>query len=128
MEMSAMRDAIRPIEHDYNADIRGTAEEIIREYRAGNVDELSERIDEEADSSWWCTYTWPAQFVLVMSENADAWTELGPFPMRDEAPNWEAAACCAIRQDLADLINVLAPNLEDEADDLDDAEEDPEAD
>ena len=94
-----MREAIRPIEDDYRTDVRELVDEALSE--VADSDDLRERLDESVDSSWWVTYTRPSQFVLLCSDNADAYAEeLGADGMvKDGSINWAALAYMAMRAD-----------------------------
>lgn len=117
MEFEQIRDAIRPIEADYLADVRTMAEEIIRDYREDRTRDIGDLTHQSVDGSWWVTYTYAAQVVMLVSDNDGAIEDYGTDGLvTDGAINWSLLAYCAMEADVRDTINVLAPNLEDEYD------------
>lgn len=102
-----MREAIRPIALDYREDVRGMAQDAIDE--STDEESMSEYIHESVDGSWWITYTWPSQFVLLISDNQDAYTDAfgATGAVADGAVNWAALAYCAMRQDVEESARAI---------------------
>ena len=111
---SEVAEAVRVISTAYRAHVRLLAEEIIAELNGGDLEDdrnrelISDRIHEAADGSAWVIYTHRARMVLLVSEDPDAYMELGVEAMEtDGALNWSALAFCALRADIEQIVTAL---------------------
>ena len=113
MDLSDISDAMRPIAADYWEDVRA----IVREAYdcATNDDEFTQALDESIDGSWWCTYTYAAQAVLMISDNQDAYANMlgvdGLIQDRDRI-NWEGMAFCAMLADVREYAESVKADYE----------------
>lgn len=100
MDFETIREALRPLDAAYRDHYRATAEECLNE--ATDRDDLHDRIHESIDSSWWITYTWPAQIVLLLSDRSEEYKEMG-----FTEPSWETMAFFAMRADAMEYAEIL---------------------
>lgn len=102
MESEEIREALRPIQAAYLAEVRAIAKEVLAESDPEARDSL---ILESVDSNEWVIYTFRAQLVLALSENADEWYGLGIEPASDGVINWSQLAYAAMEADVWDYVN-----------------------
>lgn len=69
-----LSDALRPLTVAYNAQIRSIAQTCVEEAAEYNRD-LEDVLWETIDGHQWVIYTFKAQVVAIISDNADAWQE-----------------------------------------------------
>lgn len=74
-----INEAVNAISREYQESIHDMAEEIVSDIIGGEYltdwEEVDEHIHETVDSSEWVIYTFKAKLVLIVSGNADAFTE-----------------------------------------------------
>jgi hypothetical protein len=88
--------------------IRRDAESILADLESGDIEDreaLIERLDSEADGSWYVTYTRGNFLCLLYSDNEGAYVEeIGEAPVQDGDIKWSALAYMAYRADLSDRV------------------------
>lgn len=106
METSEIRDAVRPIEAAIRDFVDTAADEIRAQYP--DTDDYSDAAWEWADGSWWATYTWRAQMVVVLADGNiadDAWNDCDGFHTGERDVDWSAWACAVLA---ASILEVFA--------------------
>lgn len=108
-----VEDAIRVLRADYWTSIRGIAKSIADAVRSGEVNrnDVSDRIHEEADNSYWVIYT-HANYRAIMCSDAD------PFELASdmgyEAPTLPVMAYLVVEHDLREQVEVMLPDADDD--------------
>ena len=108
MDIGQLQDmTLREIEKQYRADVEDIAEEALEETKDEDSKHLrdeaiSEFVWESVDSDQWIIYTYPAQLVPTISENRDAWQDMG-----FDKPTEAQIAYCAMEQDVMEAVERL---------------------
>jgi hypothetical protein len=90
--------AVSLIQMDYYADVKGVAKEMLRRVKDGEIssrDDFEQQLNESVDGTQRVIYTFQAKLGMLVTENADAWEELGL-----EHPTVEQMMFCAMEADV----------------------------
>lgn len=106
MDTEKIRDAMRPLTMDYYESVRRYARGILEEMPEDerNQDYIEEAIHETADGAEEVIYTFQAQMVAIISENSEAWREIGELPKENSE---SVIAYCALREDIWEALRLL---------------------
>jgi len=103
-------DAIRVLDREYLDGVRGIADELYERIKDGDIrsdEDWENAIDQAVDGSYWVIYTHANKQVLFLSDNADAYFDMGfGEPAGDEEGiNWAKLAFFAMKADVLRLLD-----------------------
>lgn len=106
---SDLDDAVRIIRSDYYSEVRGIADEIIEAVKDGEIttqDALEERLHQEVDGSGRVIYTFKSKLGLLVSDNADAYSEEygGEVPSAGGEVDYAILMAAALTADVREVL------------------------
>ncbi len=106
--------AVSILSMDYYNDCRSVAQDLAQRMKAGEIEEFGDALHEAVDSTQRITYTFQAKCGLLVSDNADAYTEeFGEPPIEHGDIKWEALAFAAMEKDVIKELDVRKVNVDD---------------
>jgi len=109
-----VRAAISILTMDYYNDCRDVARDLAQRMKDGEVDDFSDALHEAIDGTQRIIYTFQAKCGLLVSDNADAYTEeFGEPPIEHGDIKWEALAFAAMERDVIKELDVRSVDVND---------------
>lgn len=106
--------AVHILTMDYYNDCRSVAKDLAQRMKDGEIDDFSEALHEAIDGTQRIIYTFQAKCGLLVSDNADAYTEeFGEAPIENGDIKWEAMAFMAMQQDVIKELDVRSVDVND---------------
>lgn len=106
--------AVSILSMDYYNDCRSVARDLAQRMKDGEIDDFSEALHEAVDSTQRIMYTFQAKCGLLVSDNADAYTEeFGEPPIENGDIKWEALAFMAMQKDVEKELDVRSVDVND---------------
>lgn len=108
--------AIHIITMDYYNDCRDVAKDLAQRMKDGDVDDFNDALHEAVDGTQRIIYTFQAKCGLLVSDNADAYTEeFGEVPIENGDIKWEAMAFVAMQRDVEKELDVRGVDVNDQS-------------
>lgn len=106
--------AVHILTMDYYNDCRDVAKDLAQRMKDGEIYDFSEALHEAVDGTQRIIYTFQAKVGLLVSDNADAYSEeFGDVPVEDGNIKWEAMAFVAMQQDVIKELDVRGVDVND---------------
>jgi len=106
--------AVSILTMDYYNDCRGVARDLAQRMKDGEIEDFSDALHEAVDGTQRIIYTFQAKCGLLVSDNADAYTEeFGEAPIENGDIKWEAMAFMAMQRDVEKELDVRSVDVND---------------